>query len=533
MVSNAIIVTCILMIIVILCSSVLYVIYSRDQDACLYATKSSISIADLVLTGNASRMFSKLKNTPNIPMYYINMKKSKDRDIFIQEQAKILGVTLTRIDAIDGRKVPDDSEYIYSDRISKSELGCTLSHLRAIKTAYENGNEAALIMEDDINILLSCMWNDDLYTICEQAHGWNTINMAPIVKDNTVKFKPFDGKNPAWGCGAYLITREGMKNILYLTRNGIDLSVESGHNQVADYIIYNNTNVSYEYNGEDMFYTSNFILDSTIADDNRGQVQMVNNAYNSLVYYGLIDLKTIPKNIYTIVSDKHNIHKSIKDNIKHTRNLNPAWVLKIFDYSDIEDYISRFHPGRIYNSYNSINPEYGAGKADFFRYILMYDMGGVYMDDKSGSRKPLDDIILESDQYILTHWEENEWSEELGNDRGEFQQWHIICKPKHPFLKAVIDSVLKNIDEYSVCKDGVGSKLLQITGPVMYTKAIIPLLPYYYHRIIDTHNQAGLVYNNTGSGYDHRNKDGKTHYTLLKTPIIKKTNNITDITDIL
>jgi GR25 family glycosyltransferase involved in LPS biosynthesis len=34
--------------------------------------------------------------------------------------------------------------------MTKSEIGCTMSHLIAIKKAYKNGHEIAMICEDDI-----------------------------------------------------------------------------------------------------------------------------------------------------------------------------------------------------------------------------------------------------------------------------------------------------------------------------------------------------------------------------------------------
>ena len=39
----------------------------------------------------------------------------------------------------------------------------------------------------------------------------------------------------------------------------------------------------------------------------------------------------------------------------------------------------------------------------FFRYLLMYEIGGVYLDIKSTANKKLDDVLEENDAFILSH----------------------------------------------------------------------------------------------------------------------------------
>lgn len=68
----------------------------------------------------------------------------------------------------------------------------------------------------------------------------------------------------------------------------------------------------------------------------------------------------------------------------------------------------------------------------------MYKVGGVYLDIKSNTDKPFDTIIRPDDTYILCHWKSKEHSHYLKYPNCEFQQWHIISQPKHPFLKEVI-----------------------------------------------------------------------------------------------
>ena len=112
----------------------------------------------------------------------------------------------------------------------------------------------------------------------------------------------------------------------------------------------------------------------------------------------------------------------------------------------LEDFIIKNYDKERLNLYTSINPEYGAARADYFRYLLLYKYGGVYLDIKSGMKKSLNHIIDKDDEYILCHWATKDNAKILGNTLGEFQQWHIISKPKHPFLKAVIKNVEKMLN---------------------------------------------------------------------------------------
>ena len=60
-----------------------------------------------------------------------------------------------------------------------------------------------------------------------------------------------------------------------------------------------------------------------------------------------------------------------------------------------------------YNAYHKINPKYGAARADFFRYIIIRDQGGIYLDLKSNSSVPFREIIKPNDTYLLSSWADN------------------------------------------------------------------------------------------------------------------------------
>lgn len=201
----------------------------------------------------------------------------------------------------------------------------------------------------------------------------------------------------------------------------------------------------------------------------------------------------IPKIIHQTVRDKAAIHPVFSENISKIKCINPGWEHKLYDDRDIYEFISSNYDSSILDAYQSINPIYGAAKADFFRYLLIYKCGGVYLDIKSTVTKKLDLVLKEDDQFLLSHWANGpgepyrKWGlhRALG-PRGEYQQWHIVAAPGHPFLEEVIFRVTKNISNYGFFRHGVGKPaVMKITGPLAYTLAIQAAKERGNYRVVD------------------------------------------------
>jgi hypothetical protein len=236
---------------------------------------------------------------------------------------------------------------------------------------------------------------------------------------------------------------------------------------------------------------------------------------------------TIPRIIHQTYFTR-DLPQDLADSIQAFRARNPGWDYRFYDNGQAQAFIEQNYGPEILRHYLKINPEYGAARADLFRYLLMYKTGGAYFDIKSAITPPLDDILRPDDRLILAQWSKtpefegagiNEWG--LGGkiEGGELQQWHIICAPGHPYLRQVIQNVLRNIDVFvpRLHPHG-GSGVLNLTGPVAYTLAILPLMPQGRHRFVPDHLDLGLVY----SIYAQKGHLGlfTRHYRQLSTPIV-------------
>lgn len=94
-----------------------------------------------------------------LPIYAINLDRSRERWQSLSDSAARQGLVLTRLSAVDGRSVPanecievsEEGFRRLSGRVMRpGEYGCYRSHLTALDAIVASGVPAAVIIEDDI-----------------------------------------------------------------------------------------------------------------------------------------------------------------------------------------------------------------------------------------------------------------------------------------------------------------------------------------------------------------------------------------------
>lgn len=110
-----------------------------------------------------------------------------------------------------------------------------------------------------------------------------------------------------------------------------------------------------------------------------------------------------------------------------------------------------FTRNELIGAYNSIKP--GAGKADLFRYAIIYKYGGCYFDIDTVCLNPLDTFISNDDEFVSG----------LGK-RSDLHQWGMIYMKGHDFVKRTLENCVYNINNKKFIK-GYENKLEGITGP--------------------------------------------------------------------
>jgi len=218
----------------------------------------------------------------------------------------------------------------------------------------------------------------------------------------------------------------------------------------------------------------------------------------------------IPKIIYQTGENWNSVPKKVKKSIEKMKSINPGWEYRFYNDDNVERFIRDRYGDEMVSTYLRINPRYGPSRADFFRYLLIYSEGGAYFDLKSTMKNPLNDILGKDDKFILSHWEAPSFGEQKEKGvyssyapYGEFQQWHIIAAPKHPFLHAVIEEICYRIHNFEAVEEKSGKLgALHTTGPYVYTEAIHQTIsdePDISYTAYKSSDEVGLIYSCCGS----------------------------------
>lgn len=238
----------------------------------------------------------------------------------------------------------------------------------------------------------------------------------------------------------------------------------------------------------------------------------------------------VPRLIHMTARSKQ-LEGEFAENLARIQAMNPGWHVLIHDDADIERFIGEAYGAATLALYGLLNKRYGAARADLFRYLCLYRQGGVYLDLKSTTTRPLDEWIQPGDRYLLSQWDNaptgrySDWGlyPELSHIRGgEYQQWFIVSAAGHPFLRAVIAAVFGEIAHYGALPVRCGRHgVIRVTGPVTYTLAIHPIRDRHPHRLIDVEDptEGGLVYSIFSGERDHY-KLNTVHYSQLTEPIV-------------
>ena len=187
----------------------------------------------------------KLKALP--PVYVINLDEQPERWDVMEESLKYWEVeNYTRISAYDGRE--DDLSDIlkgrYPDGMSSGEVGCTTSHLKALKEFLKTDAPCALILEDDCDISTASYWPfiwKDFYS--KIPYDYDVIQLA-VINPMSVYLQLHRRFVNDFSTAAYMITRHHAQKLINLHCRGDKYKLDNGSKPraVADDLIYNSGN---------------------------------------------------------------------------------------------------------------------------------------------------------------------------------------------------------------------------------------------------------------------------------------------------
>ncbi len=164
----------------------------------------------------------------HIPIYIVNLKRSPERKMQMQQKLDALGVLYTFVEGVDGKDKsvcdfipeynPTTRKQKFGRHLRPTEIGCSLSHLKILQIAHDAGHDRILVMEDDIVFLkhfmptLQIVSNlDDSYE-CIRLYCGTPHKMKPVYTQGDITIsRQF---RATLGSQAYYINRTGITKAL-------------------------------------------------------------------------------------------------------------------------------------------------------------------------------------------------------------------------------------------------------------------------------------------------------------------------------
>jgi GR25 family glycosyltransferase involved in LPS biosynthesis len=173
----------------------------------------------------------------NIPILYINLDRSENRNIRMVEELNKINANYYRIQGVDSQNISknalkegecQDFKYFIKSNIEfkprSKEIAIILSHLKALNEIVKNNFEIAIIMEDDTSFQYIQNWNEKISEIISLApDDWKIIKMhtsTPSEIESNINFCkkginyiPLNAK-AIQSAGCYIIKKETAIEIL-------------------------------------------------------------------------------------------------------------------------------------------------------------------------------------------------------------------------------------------------------------------------------------------------------------------------------
>lgn len=207
----------------------------------------------------------------------------------------------------------------------------------------------------------------------------------------------------------------------------------------------------------------------------------------------------IEKNIFQSWFTK-DLNETLRSIIDRFKDLNKDYNYYLYDDNDMDNFVNTHYPGEISDCYNKLNII--VAKVDFWRYLVLYKYGGVYLDMDSCINLPLNNLIEDKDEAIIT----------AEGNPGLYVQWALIFRKGHPILKKVIELIVDNIKTNKYPND-----IIKMTGPFIYTEAINQIHKENFGNAIDhssISNDTDVSYTSNDLTYRIYGKDYNGYFSF-------------------
>lgn len=162
----------------------------------------------------------------------------------------------------------------------------------------------------------------------------------------------------------------------------------------------------------------------------------------------------IPKFIFqTYEPEIEDLPKYLLHNLNTWKDKNPDWEVKYFSASDREMFVKNNYDNDIYKLYKAL--PISIMKKDFWQYLVVNKMGGLYVDMDSVCLKPLSETLDLSKSFIVST-----------QDRIMFWMWIFLSEPDSKILNMIIEEIS---NRYEKNLRSQSHYVANTTGPAMFS----------------------------------------------------------------
>ena len=165
----------------------------------------------------------------------------------------------------------------------------------------------------------------------------------------------------------------------------------------------------------------------------------------------------IPKNVHVSWCDKqiwYNDLTLLRLGIHNLRRLNRDWTVRVWDDSDIRQYVKENIPEK---DWHLIQNRHIVEVSDLWRLILMYKEGGIYVDIDRLCNVELDDLFSPKLRCFLPTYQDQDFSHDI-----------MISTPENP--------IYAKASELNMSRRREGCDNIYFLGPQTYMHAITECL---------------------------------------------------------
>lgn len=167
--------------------------------------------------------------TPSVIYLAINLPKSVERRVLVEQQAQKAGITIQIVPAVAGADLTEEQRRMYDTQrraamytthLSPNEQACMHSHLKALRTFLASGADYGAVFEDDV--LLSDNFLAGIDCLLHRVKGWEVAKLynrpcklydiCPPMADSPLQ--PVFPKKIPWGAIGYLYSRAAAEKIV-------------------------------------------------------------------------------------------------------------------------------------------------------------------------------------------------------------------------------------------------------------------------------------------------------------------------------